>query len=219
MGRRKKEPPSAHREKIAAAAAQLFQSRGFTATSMDDIAQKAGYSKATLYVYFANKQEIIGLLALKSMQQLYARLQQALSFDETATMPEKYQRLCQGLRQYQQEQPLYFQMVLNKINGAPDNEKYSLDERAAYQTGEAINDLIRDCLQTGIANGELREDLPILPTIFSLWGMLAGFIQLAANKQEYIAATMQQSPEEFLEYGFQMLYRSIARCPNPNQEV
>ena len=33
----------------------LFMEKGIAATSMDDIAKAAGYSKATLYVYFENK--------------------------------------------------------------------------------------------------------------------------------------------------------------------
>ena len=48
MGRRKKEPKSVHREKIATAASTLFMEKGIAATSMDDIAKAAGYSKATL---------------------------------------------------------------------------------------------------------------------------------------------------------------------------
>ena len=44
MGRRKKEPRSAHREKIAAAASELFLERGAPAVSVDEIARAAGYS-------------------------------------------------------------------------------------------------------------------------------------------------------------------------------
>lgn len=68
MARRKKEPRSVHRETIASAASVLFMERGITATSMDDIAKAAGYSKATLYVYFENKEEIVGFLVLGSMK-------------------------------------------------------------------------------------------------------------------------------------------------------
>ena len=56
MGRRKKEPRSVHRAKIAAAASELFLKRGTAAVTMDEIARAAGYSKATLYVYFENKE-------------------------------------------------------------------------------------------------------------------------------------------------------------------
>ena len=61
MARRKKEPRAVHRQNIATAAEELFTKKGIEATSMDEIAQKAGYSKATLYVYFQNKEEIVGL--------------------------------------------------------------------------------------------------------------------------------------------------------------
>ena len=35
-------------------------------------------------------------------------------------------------------------------------------------------------------------------------------IQLAANKEAYIEKAMGLSKEQFLDYGFSMLYRSIA---------
>ena len=59
MARRKKEPPSAHRARISDAAQRLFSQRGVTSVTVDDIAREAGYSKATLYVYFQDKEEIV----------------------------------------------------------------------------------------------------------------------------------------------------------------
>ena len=49
-----------------------------------------------------------------------------------------------------------------------------------------------------------------MPTIFNFWGMLSGIIQLAVNKEEYIKKSMGLSKKQFLEYGFSMLYYSIA---------
>ncbi|MCI8860064.1 MAG: TetR/AcrR family transcriptional regulator [Lachnospiraceae bacterium] len=143
MARRKKEPKSVHRENIAAAASKLFMEKGITATSMNEIAKIAGYSKATLYVYFENKEEIIG--------------------------------------------------------------------KETYQIGEEINEKLKDFLITGMKKGDLREDLEIMPAIFHFWGMLSGLIQLAANKEEYIEKVMHLSKNQFLEYGMDMLYRSIAQ--------
>ena len=105
MGRRKKEAPSAHREHIAAAAAQLFQARGIDGASMDEIAQAAGYSKATLYVYFANKQEIVSLLALQSMQMMYECIAQALA--QPDNIRACYRRLCQERRNAEGVHPQY----------------------------------------------------------------------------------------------------------------
>ena len=39
-------------------ASQVFLEKGFDAASMNDIARAAGVSKGTLYVYFANKEQL-----------------------------------------------------------------------------------------------------------------------------------------------------------------
>lgn len=209
MGRRKKEPKSTHREKIAVAASTLFMQKGITATSMDDIAKAAGYSKATLYVYFKNKEEIIGILVLDSMRKLYDSISSALVQKETTKT--KYDFICRGLVQYQEAFPFYFKMVLDNINIDFENNDCLPEEKETYQIGEKINDKLKDFLISGMENGDLREDLKIIPTIFTFWGMLSGLIQLATNKENYIQSTMNLSKKQFLDCGFQMLYQSIAK--------
>lgn len=206
MGRRTKAPRSAHRAAIAAAAGELFRERGIAASSMDDIARAAGYSKATLYVYFANKEEIVSVLVLESMQKLAGYLTEALASGTTAW--ERYQGICQGLLRYQAEFPFYFRLALEEIEIAP--ERALPEDRETYRVGEAINGALARFLREGMAAGELRRDLPVLPTIFAFWGMLSGLIQTAANKEAYIRQSMGLTREAFLEVGFRTLYRSVA---------
>ena len=208
MGRRKKEPRSVHRENIASAASQLFLEKGIAAASMDDIAKAAGYSIATLYVYFENKEEIVGLLVLQSMQKLYDCISSALVQQETTRA--RYDLICRSLVEYQEEFPFYFKMVLDKINIDFENHNYLPEEKETYQIGEKINAKIKDFLLSSMELGDLRRDLEILPAIFNFWGMLSGIIQLAANKEEYIKETMGLSKEQFLEYGFSLIYNAIA---------
>jgi AcrR family transcriptional regulator len=53
------------REDILKAAARAFARRGFESATMQEIAQEAGYTVASLYSYFTGKQEIVeGLVAL-----------------------------------------------------------------------------------------------------------------------------------------------------------
>jgi AcrR family transcriptional regulator len=49
----------AKREKILAAASQLFNRRGVDTTSLDDIAAAVGATKRTLYHYVGDKQTIL----------------------------------------------------------------------------------------------------------------------------------------------------------------
>lgn len=209
MARRKKEPRSAHRERIAAAASKVFSEKGTVSVTMDEIAKAAGYSKATLYVYFQNKEEIVGFLVLESMKNLSRAITDAL--EQEGDSRARYDRICQKLVQYQEEYPFYFQMVLKQINIDFSREDCLPEEEETYQVGEEINAALLTFLRTGIEKGELREDLPLIPTIFHVWGMLSGLIQLAVNKEDYIKASMGLTKEQFLAGGFHTLYSSIQK--------
>lgn len=208
MGRRKREPRSAHRERIAASASALFLERGASAVSMEEIASAAGYSKATLYVYFENKEEIVCFVALESMKKLRGYIAAALEREETVWA--RYEGICRGLVRYQREFPAYFRMALERIDTDFAGRDVLPEERETYRVGEDINDQLREFLKDGMERGDLRRDLEIMPAIFQFWGMLSGLIQLAANKAPYIEGAVGLSEERFLESGFRMLYRSIA---------
>ena len=207
MARRKKEPQNIHRKNISIAAEQLFVQKGIKNTSMSEIAKEAGYSKATLYVYFKNKEELVGFLVLESMKKLHDYISQAImKCDGTK---ERYLEICSAMLKYQEEYPFYFSMVLETINIDFETTNFLPEEKETFLVGEQINELLVEFLQSGMLAGEIRSDIEILPTIFTFWGMLSGLIQMAANKEAYIGQQMRKSKMEFLDYGFEMLYESI----------
>ena len=104
-----------------------------------------------------------------------------------------------------------FYTIFYPIIGDIREKNYLPEEKETYQVGEEINEKIKDFLLSGMKRGDLRDDIKIMPTILQFWGMLSGLIQLAANKEEYIEKTIQLSKIQFLEYGFDMLYRSIEK--------
>jgi TetR/AcrR family transcriptional repressor of mexJK operon len=65
-------PLSGKAESILAAARKTFLASGFGAVSMDAIAREAGASKATLYAYFASKEELFGAVVARESEE-YAR--------------------------------------------------------------------------------------------------------------------------------------------------
>ena len=50
------------RSQIIEGARRVFIDKGFEAASMNDITREAGVSKGTIYVYFANKEELFEAL-------------------------------------------------------------------------------------------------------------------------------------------------------------
>ena len=54
--------PKARPDEVLEAALELFALNGFAATRMEDIAQRAGLSKAAIYLYFPSKHEVFKAL-------------------------------------------------------------------------------------------------------------------------------------------------------------
>lgn len=56
------------RDLILATAADLFRDRGYRATRLEDVARRLGMSKATLYTYFAAKEEILAEISRRTIE-------------------------------------------------------------------------------------------------------------------------------------------------------
>lgn len=54
-------------QELLAAAIDLFVERGFAATRLEDVARRAGVSKGTLYLYYANKEDLFKAVVRESI--------------------------------------------------------------------------------------------------------------------------------------------------------
>lgn len=61
-GSERRRRPEARPQEILEAALALFAERGFAATRLDDVAARAGLSKAAIYLYFADKEALLAAL-------------------------------------------------------------------------------------------------------------------------------------------------------------
>ncbi|MCS7101460.1 MAG: TetR/AcrR family transcriptional regulator [Burkholderiaceae bacterium] len=73
--RRKQERP----RELLAAALDLFVERGYAGTRLDDVAARAGVAKGTLYLYFANKEELFKAVVRENIVRNIAEAQQAVT--------------------------------------------------------------------------------------------------------------------------------------------
>lgn len=208
MARRKKEEPIVHQNRIATEAEVLFAKKGIQNTTMDEIAKAAGYSKATLYVYFKNKEEIISFLALKSMHILRNTLIDALNV--SGDSKKKFLAMCWALHDYQKEFPEYFDKSLSYISVDFDEEESSFLKQA-YIVGEEINTAISEYLKQGTEKQELEVQGSHFVMIFQIWGMLSGLLKLVSEKKEYLEIKSDITYEQFLEDGFEKVYRLIKK--------
>lgn len=67
------------REQLLLVARKVFAEKGFQATTMDDIAKEAGFTKPILYQYFDSKIELYREIVNETADQLLASLREAVS--------------------------------------------------------------------------------------------------------------------------------------------
>ncbi|MEO8188211.1 MAG: TetR/AcrR family transcriptional regulator [Burkholderiaceae bacterium] len=77
------------REKILKQATHLFASRGYPATSMNEVADACGYSKATLYHYYDDKYDLLVNIAESHISRLEALVAEV---QEQGLAPERFLR-------------------------------------------------------------------------------------------------------------------------------
>ncbi len=198
MARRIKEEPEVHRARIAGAAKELFEVQGIEKTSVSEIAERAGYSKATIYVYFENKEEIVSYLVLKSMQILKNEIMEYT--DRMLSKHDNFILICGCLAKYNERYPMYFKLLSDTINVDFSGKRYFGSERDTYLVGEEISTYLKELFDLG-DDGFLR--------IFTAWSAICGLITMASNKNDYIQKQSGLSSGQLLQQAFELLSRSL----------
>jgi len=69
------------REAILSAALEEFSARGFTSTRLDDVAQRAGVAKGTIYLYFRDKESLFQDIVRTMLSPLVGTIEGVLGSD------------------------------------------------------------------------------------------------------------------------------------------
>jgi len=186
---------------IVKAAHEAFQSQPYDRVNMDDVAEKALLSRATLYNYFDNKESLYleaGLEGWKQMQKVVPPL-----MDTVPTGLEKIMILIPIGFHGVLEDPTYYEILRrfmenNNEAETPIETAYNaLTEKqrgTIEQTGETVNiryfhelmgyvDIWRRAIETGQKDGSIRHDVPANHLTQIVFMYINGAMeQLALNK-------------------------------------
>jgi len=138
---------------IINAAVELFRDRGFEATRLEDVADKAGVSKATIYLYFESKEDLFfALIREKVVPMLEETIAQADAFKGPAS--EFLRMRAQGMGRIfaHSEQGAILKLVVSEARRFPDLADYyrsEVPERGLANLSKVI--------RRGIDEGEFRE--------------------------------------------------------------
>jgi AcrR family transcriptional regulator len=138
---------------IAQAAKEVFAAWGYQRATLEEIAQRAGMSKATIYIYYKNKDDLF----LHVFEELYNAVTDATAHEAgTSKSPlERLHGIVQSKMEFFERERDFFRIYLNEKHGlevAPkDPHKRAL--RDMYLQGVQT---LAKVIQEGIDVGDIR---------------------------------------------------------------
>jgi TetR/AcrR family transcriptional regulator, cholesterol catabolism regulator len=72
--RRRSRPSNDRRQQIIEVSTELFRERGYHVTSLEDIAERIGFTKPAIYYYFKSKEDILFAIVEEIVDEAYERI-------------------------------------------------------------------------------------------------------------------------------------------------
>lgn len=193
---------------IVAAATALFCERGFAGTRLEDVASRAGVTKATVYLYFESKERLLEAVVLEAATPNIERAEALItSYDgSTATLLRMIVTLFEGVLSTTSYTAIAKMMIAEAGNFPALTRLYA--DRIVKRGMSMIEGVIR----RGIERGELRE---VNPTAVAAV-VMAPFMLLGIWKHTFaMHAGVELPTGDVLREHAEILIRGLAREPRP----
>jgi AcrR family transcriptional regulator len=199
-------------QELLDAALALFVEKGYAATRTDEVAQHAGVSKGTLYLYYPSKEELFKAVVRQNLSVLIAEGQEMVA-----------QFVGSSADLLVQLMNIWWDRLGNTpaagIHKIVFSEVRNFPELAQFYNDEVIipaDRLFTSCVQRGITSGEFRP----LPLHEVAQALMAPMIFLALSRHSFgccpIQGAVPVDPGQVLRTNLDLILRGLAvREPPP----
>jgi len=150
VSERQKEERKLRKKRILDGALEVFHKNGIEGSTMDEIANQAGFGKATLYYYFSSKEEVFCAIMEKGWKPLWENLEDTIHSEDSSNNELFIDTLCKVSNIILKDKNLYrFLFTAPKaITNMPEN----LQTWRVYQN--RLYGSLRELLEQGISNNQ-----------------------------------------------------------------
>ncbi|MFP5461452.1 MAG: TetR/AcrR family transcriptional regulator [Gammaproteobacteria bacterium] len=152
------------REAVLRTAAQLFNEKGYHATSLDEVAERLHVTKPTLYYYVRNKEAILFECVRTGLEMMRAAIEAAGASGGSAM-----DKLVSAMREYARVATMDFGMCIIRVGEEPLPPE---SQRQLRRLKAAIDHEFRRLIEQGIAEGSIAPCDPKIAA-FTLAGALS----------------------------------------------
>jgi TetR/AcrR family transcriptional regulator len=164
------------RTAILQAAKELFYEKGFQATTMDDIAERAEHGKGTIYNYFKSKDDLYVSIIEEGFFELRRRLMESVK--RKRGVENKVRAIYFAYIDHNLENREYFRITLHFMNeDAMENISEELLSKLNDIALEMLN-FSADIVREGLDSGLLRQDIDPLSLCLIGWRLATGMLEL-----------------------------------------
>jgi len=197
---------------LLAAALDLFLEKGFAATRVEEVAQRAGVSKGTLFLYFSSKEELFKAVVRENISGRFVEWGEELKTFEGSS--EELLRYC--VTSWWERVGATKASALPKLMMSEAGNFPELTDFFQKEVVQPGNDLLQRILQRGVERGELRACDPV----YGVYSLLAPMIFLNLWKHGRGScgdARVQLDPQQYIASVIDtLLYGLSTRQPTPS---
>jgi TetR/AcrR family fatty acid metabolism transcriptional regulator len=169
------------RDQIIDTARQLIGERGTTEVSMDEIATQAGVARSTVYVYFANRDELLRAC----VQSMYDTLKDTVveMFEDTASPLDRLRAVIGGVLERIDESPAFFRLAMatQATSGAAGSAAVG---GVLMMIGLDMMRLLDDIISAGMSTGLFRADLEMNRAVALIGQQIYGALAVRAGEPD-----------------------------------
>jgi len=149
-------------------AAKVFREKGFEPTTLNDIAERLGTDRASLYYYVGSKEELLHEIVSQVMDENVAAAERVLA--EAGTPVEKVEALIEHMiLSFDRNYPHMFVYVEDLARISRQENDWARD---VIQKTKRFEEIVVKILEDGRADGSFRSDLPNHISAMALFGMI-----------------------------------------------
>jgi AcrR family transcriptional regulator len=208
--RRRKE---ARPHELLEAALTLFVEKGFASTRTEEVAQRAGVSKGTLYLYYPSKEELLKAVIAHYLSARIADSAERVRRIDGPMAPVLREMLVEWWQQtYASPASGAFKLIISEVRIFPEIAEFYV--REVIQTG---HELVGTVLRRGIASGEFRA-VNVESAVHSL---LLPMVMLCVHKHALGACTQHSiDADRFIADHVELVLSGLLRTqPEPTRKA
>ncbi len=202
---RKEREKGNRRREIVKAAKKLILKHGVEGMSMNQVADLTELNKATLYLYFANKDDLIDALVYEGLLILEKEFREADQHPLSGL--DKVLLLTKKTFDFYKQNPVYFHALNHQERRSPGERSDTPFSIKGDEVAGRIFDSFQKGIQQGMAEGSIRKDIDIKQISILIYAHTYGVMHTIYSKEDIYkdvlnmdSETVEKSALEFLEY-------------------